>query len=68
MSRYYSKRHYRLVSPPAETAEQIAERIRIRAACEQARKETAARYPLLTVESAREAIAFQEHRIKELLK
>jgi hypothetical protein len=35
---------------------------------EQARADTAAKFPTITAENAAEAIAFQEARIKELLK
>ncbi len=64
---YYSKRHYALVSPKPDTQEQIAERLRHRKACEQAGAETLARYPTLTAENIREAMDFQERRIKELM-
>jgi hypothetical protein len=64
---HYSKRHYRLVSPPADTAERQAERAKHRAAIEQAHAEMRAKYPILTAENAGEAIAFQEMRFKELM-
>lgn len=63
---HYSRRHYARVSPPEDTAEQVAERIRHRAACEQALREREERFPVLTAENAREAIAWQDARIAEL--
>lgn len=64
--RYYSKRHYERVSPRPDSAEQIAERIRHRAACDQAVREREQRFPTLTTENAAEAIAWQTARIAEL--
>ena len=52
----------------AGTPEAIAERLRHRKACELARAETVARYPVVTTENAREAIEYQEHRIQQHLR
>jgi hypothetical protein len=65
---FYSRRYYQLVSPPADTADQIAWRIRRRAAGEQACREREAKFPVLTQENAAEAIAWQEARIQELMR
>jgi hypothetical protein len=65
---YYSKRHYQLVSPKADTQERFAERERNRKASEQVTAEREARFPVLTAENAAEVIAWQEARLKELLK
>jgi hypothetical protein len=51
-----------------DTPEQVAERRRYHAAAEQAVHERAQRFPILTAENAAEAIAWQEARIKELIK
>lgn len=50
-----------------ETPDRIAERIARRAACEQAVREREVRFGTLTPENVREAIAFQEQRIAELV-
>jgi hypothetical protein len=62
----YSKRHYMLVSPPADTKEQIAERIAHNQILKQVRAEVAARYNPITQENAVEAITWQQKRIEEL--
>ncbi len=62
----YSRRHYERVSPPPEPPEAAAERLRHRAAAEQAMREREARWPTLTAENAQEAIAWQTARIAEL--
>jgi len=64
---YYSRKHYRMVSPPADTKEEIAERLRHRSACEQAVKDREAKHPVITVENAVEVMDYQEMRIQELL-
>lgn len=64
--RYYSQRHFNRFRD-TDTPETIAERGRYRTAAEQAVREREARYPVLTPENAREAIAWQEMRIKELV-
>lgn len=66
--KYYSKRHYERVSPSPDTAEQIAERIKHRAVCEQAVREREKRFPVLTPENAGDALAWQAERIKDLLR
>jgi trans-2-enoyl-CoA reductase len=66
--RYYSKRHYERVSPRQDTAEQIAERVRHREACEQAHRECLERWPELTPENVREALDWQNARLAELLR
>lgn len=48
------------------TPEAIAERIRCRGIREQVDRERESRFPVLTSENAKEAIAWQESRIKEL--
>lgn len=49
-----------------DTKDQIAERIRHRASCEQAHSETLAKFGAITAENALEAIRWQEQRIQEL--
>jgi alkanesulfonate monooxygenase SsuD/methylene tetrahydromethanopterin reductase-like flavin-dependent oxidoreductase (luciferase family) len=63
----FSRRHYRLLSNGGpDTTEQVAERKQYREACERARAETAARFQVLTADNVREALAFQEMRIKQI--
>jgi len=64
--RYYSKRHFDLVCPKPDTAEQAAERISHRKACEQAILEREERFGELTADNALEAMEWQTQRIKEL--
>lgn len=64
----FSRRHYRFVSPPADTPQQVAERFRVRRANEQAHAETRVRFPVLTEQNIDEALTFQARRIDELLK
>lgn len=67
MSMYYSRRHYeRLSNGGPDTAETVSERVRHRAACEQAHRETLERFQGITPENAAEAIAWQTKRIEEL--
>jgi hypothetical protein len=49
-----------------DTPEQIAERLRYRAAAEQVAREREERFPLLTAENVAEVLAWQEARIKDL--
>lgn len=64
----YSKRHFeRLSNGPPDTATTIAYRLADRKAREQAHAEMSARWPTLTAENAREAIAWMETRIRKLL-
>lgn len=56
----------RFLRPPPDTREQVAERVRHRAASERAVKEREERFPVLTAENARAAMDWQEARIKEL--
>lgn len=65
---YYSRRHYRLVSPPPDAPGAAAERIRYRAAAEQALAEMRRRFPVLTTENFAEADRFRETRTQELLR
>lgn len=50
------------------TPEEVEWRKRDAAARAQAIQETQERYPVLTSENAREAVEFQERRIREILK
>jgi hypothetical protein len=60
---YYSRAHYRRVSPPADTPAEIADRaIRVRAG-QLGVQDRQQRYPVLTAENADEAMAYQEARI-----
>jgi hypothetical protein len=63
MTTHFSARHYRLVSPAADTAEQIADRKRRARAATLAVAEREAAYPVLTAANAADAIAFQERRL-----
>jgi hypothetical protein len=62
----FSRRHYRQVSPPSDTPEQVAERIRLRAISEQAVREREELWPELTAENVAEALAWQTQRIHDL--
>jgi len=62
--RYYSKKHYSLVSPHRDTDEQIKERILHKEACVLAHKDCLEKYGQITVENAKEAIKYQDERIK----
>ena len=62
-----SRRHYRLASPPPDTPEQIAERIRARAAMNQADAEMKERFGILTFENAQAAMDWREARFRELI-
>lgn len=62
---FYSKAHYRRVSPPSDTAADIAARKRHYRALELARADVAARFPGgITPENACEVLDYQEARIK----
>lgn len=61
--RYFSRRHYQRVSPPADTATAIAARRRWHEAGRRGMADREARYPIITAENAREAIAYQAERI-----
>jgi hypothetical protein len=52
----FSKRHYRLVSPPADTPEAIVARLARRAAWKRAEAEVKAAYPVLTDENVDAAL------------
>lgn len=66
---HYSKRHYdRISNGGPDTPAQVAERIRRRAAGEQAHREMLARFSPLTPQNAVEAFAWQDARIQELMK
>lgn len=64
---FYSNRHYRAVSPPADTAADIAERVRRLRVLEQVRQEREARYPVVTGDNFKSLSDWQERRIAELL-
>lgn len=60
----YSRRHYRLVSPPADTAEDIVARQRHREALAAAQADVEARFPEgATPENAADYAAYQAARI-----
>lgn len=60
----FSRRHYRLVSPPADKPQDIADRRARYAASDHAVADRKARYPQLTAANASEAIAYQEDRYR----
>lgn len=62
----FSRKHYQLVCPPPDAPGAVDERIRRRAAGEQANAEMMARFAPLTPDNAAEAIAWQDARIREL--
>lgn len=65
----YSAAHYRrLANGGPDTPEQVQERIRYRAASEQAIAETREKFSPMTSENALEAIEWQAARIKELMR
>jgi hypothetical protein len=59
----FSRRHYRLVSPAPDTAEDIRQRLIRKAAAERGLADRVARFPVLTPFNAAEAIRFQDERI-----
>lgn len=63
---YYSRRHYRAVSPKADTPEDIAARRRHLAVLAQVHKERTERYPRITPKNVGEVLDWQASRIKEL--
>ena len=66
---FYSKRHYRAVSPPADTAADIAARKAHYAALEAAGADVKARYPGgITLDNAAEVLAYQAERIAARIK
>lgn len=67
--RWYSKVHFdRIANGGHDTPERIAERIRRRAAGEQANREMMERFSPMTAENCKEALDWQEARIQELMK
>lgn len=67
--KHYSKRHYeRLSNGGPDTPERVAERVGRRSAGEQAHREMLARFSPLTPQNVGEALAWQDARIKELMK
>ena len=62
----YSRRHYRAVSPPADTAADVAARIRRNAILDQVRREREAAWPVIDATNVDAALAFQERRYAEL--
>jgi hypothetical protein len=64
----FSTRHYqRLSNGGPDTPQQVAERVKRRAAGEQAHREMLARFSPLTEANVGEALRWQEERIKELV-
>jgi hypothetical protein len=63
-----SKFHRDIGRPTTDTPAIIAERVRYRAACERANRETTERWPVLSADNVKAALDWQEARIKELLK
>jgi len=61
-------RALQLAKQRRDTPEEIAHRLKYRAAYEQATAEAAERYPVLTAENVAAAIEWKERRIDELLK
>lgn len=61
----FSRAHYRQVSPPADTARQIAERIATAAALKAVYAELRAAFPVVTVANASAALDFQAARNTE---
>lgn len=57
---------WKMLDDAAETPERVAERIRYRVIAAQAVQETTERFGPMTPENAREAIAWQSARIREL--
>lgn len=62
----FSRAHYRRVSPPSDTPEQVRERIIDTVARETARQERDARFPIITAENVKDALAWFEARLAEL--
>ena len=60
--RYYSKRHYALVSPPKDTAANILDRKIMRAALDQAQKDLEEKFPVISIEHAQEILDYQQER------
>ena len=65
--RYYSNAHYRRVSPPRDTPEEIAWRLRDNIAREQAWEETLEKFSPFSNTNAHNAMVWFEARRKELL-
>ncbi len=63
LARVNRARRARIENRP-DTAEEIAERISSRQACERAVTDREARYPTITAENAAEALYYQEERTK----
>ncbi|MCL4848725.1 MAG: hypothetical protein KJ066_19425 [Acidobacteria bacterium] len=61
--RYFSRRHYQLVSPTADTAAVISARRSWHEAGRRGRADCEARYPVITADNALEAITYQAERI-----
>ena len=59
----YSRAHYRLVSPAADTKAEIAARLIDNKARECGRLDLAAQYPVISYENFHEACKYQESRI-----
>lgn len=59
----FSARHYRAVSPPSDTAEDVRQRLIRRAAAERAVTEREERFPMITPFNFDAANRFQEERI-----
>lgn len=59
---FYSRAHYRRVSPPSDTAAEIAARKVRHAALELGRADRLARFPTITADNVDAQLAFQEER------
>lgn len=59
----FSRRHYRAVSPPSDTPEQIRERAAFQLAREHAISEREHKFPEITPANAVEVLRYQEERI-----
>lgn len=57
---FYSRQHYRRVSPKADTREEIAARLVRNARLAQIQAELNAKFPVITLKNAAEAIAYQQ--------
>jgi len=60
----YSRCHYSLVNPKADTAEDVRQRLIRRCAADRGHADMEAQFPDLTALNIREALRFQEDRIR----
>lgn len=61
---FYSRAHYKRVSPRSDTPRDIRLRLLNKQAMAAAEADTDARYPTLTVENAAELLRYREDRFK----